>query len=125
MTDAQAASFQALQDQLHSFQNEMAAAAHLRTQLVDKDRQIDTIRSDILCVPSGFRPHAYRHLVPGFWLQVQDMQTFCACLLVSDSRRTDMLSLPSGFRSQAYRHVVLIWLQIPGIQNAKRREGTV
>lgn len=44
MTDAQAASFQALQEQLHSFQNEMAAAAHLRTQLVDRDRQIDSIR---------------------------------------------------------------------------------
>lgn len=48
MSDAQAASFQALQDQLHSFQHEMAAAAHLRTQLVDRDRQIDTTRSDIL-----------------------------------------------------------------------------
>lgn len=44
LSEAQAASFQALQDQLHSFQNEMAAAALLRTQLVDKDRQIDTIR---------------------------------------------------------------------------------
>ncbi|KAL0055275.1 hypothetical protein WJX82_009859 [Trebouxia sp. C0006] len=44
LSEAQAASFQALQDQLHSFQNEMAAASHLRTQLVDKDRQIDTIR---------------------------------------------------------------------------------
>jgi len=30
--------------QAASFQNEMAAASHLRTQLVDKDRQIDTIR---------------------------------------------------------------------------------
>ncbi len=46
LSEAQAASFQALQDQLHSFQNEMAAASHLRTQLVDKDRQIDTIRHD-------------------------------------------------------------------------------
>ncbi|DBA97235.1 TPA: hypothetical protein ACH3X1_014983 [Trebouxia sp. C0004] len=46
MSEAQAASFQALQDQLHSFQNEMAAASHLRTQLVDRDRQIDTIRHD-------------------------------------------------------------------------------
>lgn len=44
LSEAQAASFQALQDQLHSFQNEMAAASLLRTQLVDKDRQIDTIR---------------------------------------------------------------------------------
>ena len=46
LSEAQAASFKALQDQLHSFQNEMAAASHLRTQLVDKDRQIDTIRHD-------------------------------------------------------------------------------
>ena len=44
LSEAQAASFKALQDQLHSFQSEMSAAAHLRTQLVDKDRQIDTIR---------------------------------------------------------------------------------
>lgn len=44
LSEAQAASFQALQDQLHSFQNDMAVAALLRTQLVDKDRQIDTIR---------------------------------------------------------------------------------
>ena len=52
MTDAQAASFQALQDQLHSFQNEMAAATHLRSQLVDRDRQIDTIRSFLLAQPN-------------------------------------------------------------------------
>lgn len=53
LSEAQAASFQALQDQLHSFQNEMAAAALLRTQLVDKDRQIDTIR---LLTPSAADP---------------------------------------------------------------------
>ena len=50
LSEAQTASFQALQDQLHSFQNEMAAAALLRTQLVDKDCQIDTIRSPAACV---------------------------------------------------------------------------
>lgn len=53
LSDAQAASFQALQDQLHSFQNEMAAASHLRTQLVDRERQIDTIRHDAHCTSSA------------------------------------------------------------------------
>lgn len=56
MSDAQAASFQALQDQLHSFQSEMAAAAHLRTQLVDRDRQIDTIRSGFLSICLRSKP---------------------------------------------------------------------
>ena len=57
LSEAQAASFQALQDQLHSFQNDMTVAALLRTQLVDKDRQVDTIRS-LQALHTLSTPHA-------------------------------------------------------------------
>ena len=82
LSEAQAASFQALQDQLHSFQNDMAVAALLRTQLVDKDRQIDTIR--LLARSWHCRPCVV--LMQTCWLHVEE----------AASRATGYLLLISG-----------------------------